>query len=143
MSTGDEMSVSRAPDAAAVAARRGRLRYYLEGQSTGVGRYLLEQTLFFILQGIPSLVGVGLRALAYRLILQSDGLPVVEDQVRLCQPANIHLGRHVYLDHGVFSVDFPDPHPVFLSFYLVAILFHESLACPSTFRGRLFSVVRT
>jgi acetyltransferase-like isoleucine patch superfamily enzyme len=102
VNTDDEMFVSRAPDAAAVAARRGRLRYYLEGQSTGVGRYLLEQTLFFFLQGIPSLVGIGLRALAYRLILQSDGLPVVEDRVRLCQPANIHLGRHVYLDHGVY-----------------------------------------
>jgi acetyltransferase-like isoleucine patch superfamily enzyme len=102
VNAGEGSCVSRVPDAAAVAARQGRLRYYLEGQSTSVGRYILEQTLFFFLQGIPSLVGIGLRALAYRLILRSDGLPVVEDQVRLCQPANIHLGRHVYLDHGVY-----------------------------------------
>jgi len=94
--------VSRAPDAALTAARRGRLRYYLEGQSTGVGRYVLEQTLFFFLRGIPGLVGIGLRALAYRLVLHSEGWPVVEDQVRLAQPANIHLGRNVYLDHGVY-----------------------------------------
>ena len=67
-----------------------------------MGRYLLEQALFFFLQGFPSLVGVGLRALAYRLILRSDGLPVVESHVRLCQPANIHLGRQVYLDHSVY-----------------------------------------
>ena len=98
----EDLVVSQVPDAAAVAARRGRLRYYVEGQSTGVARYLLEQTLFCLLHGIPSLVGIGLRALAYRLILRSDGLPIIEDHVRLCQPANIHLGRHVYLDHGVY-----------------------------------------
>lgn len=98
----EEPVVSRQPDAAEVAARRGRLRYYLDAQSTSPARYLLEQTLFFFLRGIPSLVGVGLRALAYRLILHSDGFPVVEDHVRLCQPANIHLGRRVYLDHGVY-----------------------------------------
>jgi carbonic anhydrase/acetyltransferase-like protein (isoleucine patch superfamily) len=78
------------------------LRYYLDGQSTGIGRYVVEQTLFFLFRGIPSLIGIGLRALSYRLVLDSDGWPIVEDQVRLCQPGNIHLGRHVYLDHGVY-----------------------------------------
>lgn len=94
--------ISRAPDAAAAAAQKGRLRYYLEGQSTGLGRYLLEQTLFLFLRGVPGLLGIGLRALAYRFILHSQGWPVVEDQVRLAQPANIHLGRDVYVDHGVY-----------------------------------------
>jgi len=94
--------ISQVPDAAAVVAQRGRLRYYLEGQSTSIGRYILEQALFFLLRETPSVVGIGLRALAYRLILKSDGLPIVEDHVRLCMPANIHLGRHVYLDHGVY-----------------------------------------
>jgi acetyltransferase-like isoleucine patch superfamily enzyme len=102
MMSGEASQVSREPDAAAAAARRGRLRYYLEGQSTSLGRYALEQTLFSLLRGIPGLLGIGLRALAYRAIFESDGLSVVEDQVRLCQPANIHLGRHVYLDHGVY-----------------------------------------
>lgn len=97
-----EAVVSRVPAASMVAARRGRLRYYLEGQSTGLGRYVMEQALFLLFQNVPGLVGIGLRALAYRLILHSDGLPAVEDRVRLCQPANIHLGRHVYLDHAVY-----------------------------------------
>ncbi|HID88135.1 MAG TPA: acyltransferase [Anaerolineales bacterium] len=95
-------TVSRAPDAAAVAAREGRLRYYIKGQSTGIGRYVVEQTLFALLRGLPGLVGIGLRALAYRLILHSDGLPVIEDHVRLARPANIHLGRNVYIDHGTY-----------------------------------------
>ena len=102
MASDRERVVSRQPDAAEAAARQGPLRYYVKAQSTSMGRYLLEQTLFLFLQGVPGLVGVGLRSLAYRLILQSDGFPVVEDRVRLCQPANIHLGRQVYLDHGVY-----------------------------------------
>ena len=102
MSAGRDRVVSRRPDAAEAAAQRGPLRYYVEAQSTGPGRYILEQTIFFFLQGVPSLVGIGLRALAYRLILRSDGPPLVEDHVRLCQPANIHLGRRAYLDHSVY-----------------------------------------
>jgi acetyltransferase-like isoleucine patch superfamily enzyme len=97
-----ELNLSPKSDAATAAAQRGRLRYYLEGQSTGVGRYVLEQTLFSLLRGIPGLIGIGMRALAYRLILNSDGWPIVEDQVRLRQPATVHLGRHVYIDYGVY-----------------------------------------
>ncbi len=102
MSVNSERVASRQPDAAEAAARRGPLRYYVEAQSTGLGRYVLEQTLFFFLHGIPGLIGIGLRALAYRLILHSDGLPLIEDHVRLCQSANIHLGRRVYLDRDVY-----------------------------------------
>lgn len=103
-----EPVVSLKSDAAAAAAERGRLRYYLDGQSTGIGRYALEQLLFSLFRGIPGLLGIGLRALSYRLILDSDGWPAVEDHVRLCQPGNVHLGRHVYLDHGVYLHGCPE-----------------------------------
>ncbi len=99
---GQESFISREADAAAVAAREGPLRYYLRGQSTTLARYVLEQTLFALLGGIPGLVGIGLRALAYKLILSSDGLPAIEDHVRLAQPTHIHLGQQVYLDRGVY-----------------------------------------
>ena len=98
----ERASLSKELDAAAAAARRGRLRYYVEAQSTGPGRYVLEQSLFFLLRGIPSIVGIGLRGIMYRLILKSKGSPVIEDRVRLCQPANIRLGRRAYLDHGTY-----------------------------------------
>ena len=94
--------VSRERDAAAVAARRGQLRYYLDGQSTSVGRYVLEQSLFMLLGGIPSLIGIGLRAVAYKMILRMRGKVAVENKVRLCMPHNITLGRNVYLDCGVY-----------------------------------------
>jgi acetyltransferase-like isoleucine patch superfamily enzyme len=100
--TNETENISREKDAAAVAAEQGRLRYYLAGQSTGLGQYVLEQTLFLLLGGIPSVVGIGLRALAYKLILRSQGLPAIESHVRLCLPANITLGRNVYLDYGVY-----------------------------------------
>jgi len=79
-----------------------QLAYYLRGQSTSLPRYVLEQTLFALLSGVPGLLGIGLRGVAYKLILKSDGIPAIEHGVRLVQPANIHLGRGVWLDHGVY-----------------------------------------
>jgi acetyltransferase-like isoleucine patch superfamily enzyme len=98
----DGPQISKAREAAQVAAERGRLRYYIEGQSTGLGAYLLEQTLFAALAWMPGLVGLGLRALAYKLILKSSGLPAIEHNVRIAQAGNVTLGRNVYLDDGVY-----------------------------------------
>lgn len=79
-----------------------QLTYYLRHQSTSLPRYVLEQTLFALIGGLPGVVGLGLRGLAYKLILKSQGFPAIEYGVRLAQPANIRLGRGVYLDHGVY-----------------------------------------
>ena len=85
-----------------------QLRYYLSAQSTSLPRYIVEQTIMGLLGWIPGLVGIGLRALAYKLIVSSDGLPLVEHGVRLAQPANIYLGRGVYLDTNVYLHACPD-----------------------------------
>lgn len=79
-----------------------QLAYYLRGQSTSLPRYVLEQTLFALLGGLPGIVGIALRGVTYKLILESEGMPAIEYGVRLAQPANIHLGRGVFLDHGVY-----------------------------------------
>ncbi len=79
-----------------------RLKYYIEGQSTSLGRYIFEQTLFLLFGWIPSLVGIGMRAFIYKLILKSDGLAAIENGVRLGQPRNIVLHDGVYLDQGVY-----------------------------------------
>ena len=94
--------ISKRADAATAAAEQGRLRYYIAGQSTSFGAYLLEQFLFFGLAWMPSLLGIGLRALAYKLILKSKGLPAIESNVRIAQACNVTLGANVYLDHGVY-----------------------------------------
>ena len=78
------------------------LNYYLKSQSTSVARYILEQTIMSLLGGLPGLIGVGLRGVAYKLLLKADGLPLIEHNVRLLCPANIHLGKQVYLDSQVY-----------------------------------------
>lgn len=78
------------------------LRYYILGQSSGVGRYVLQELVVGLFGGIPSLVGVAIRAVAYKLILSSDGFAAIENGVRIAFAENIRLGRNVYLDHGVY-----------------------------------------
>jgi acetyltransferase-like isoleucine patch superfamily enzyme len=78
------------------------LQYYLKSQSTSVPRYIVEQTVMGLLSWVPSLVGIGLRGIGYKLLLKSEGLPLIEHGVRLLSPANITLGKNVYLDSQVF-----------------------------------------
>jgi acetyltransferase-like isoleucine patch superfamily enzyme len=51
---------------------------------------------------VPTIVGIALRGIVYRLILKMDGLAAIENGVRLRFASNIHLGRQVYLDQGVY-----------------------------------------
>ena len=78
------------------------LAYYLKSQSTSLPRYVVEQSVMTLLGGLPSLVGVGLRGIAYKLLLKAEGLPIIEHNVRLLSPANIRLGKQVYLDSQVY-----------------------------------------
>jgi acetyltransferase-like isoleucine patch superfamily enzyme len=76
--------------------------FYLRGKTTALWRYALSETLQALLAWIPSIVGIGIRALAYKCVLHSDGFPAIEDHVRICRPEDIRLGNRVYLDHGVY-----------------------------------------
>lgn len=78
------------------------LRLYLSRQSASSWRYLLEQLLFLLFGWIPTVVGVGIRGLLYRLILNMDGWCAVENGVRLRFASNIKLGNGVYLDQSSY-----------------------------------------
>jgi acetyltransferase-like isoleucine patch superfamily enzyme len=78
------------------------IRLYLDRQASSPFRYILEQTLFFLFGWIPTILGVGLRGLFYRLILHMDGLAAIESRVRLRFADGIKLGHGVYLDEGVY-----------------------------------------
>lgn len=80
----------------------GRARLYLSWQARSLGRYILEQFLFALVGWVPTVVGIGLRALLYRLILHMDGVAAIENGVRLRFASHIHLGRGVYIDNGVY-----------------------------------------
>ena len=78
------------------------VRLYLDRQASSIFRYILEQLLFLLFSWIPTIVGVGLRAVVYRLILRMDGAAAIESRVRLRFADHIRLGHGVYLDEGVY-----------------------------------------
>jgi len=78
------------------------LRLYLSRQASSFARYLLEQTLYLLVGWIPTLAGVGIRGILYRLILRIDGWAAIENNVRLRFANHIHLGHGVYLDQGAY-----------------------------------------
>lgn len=79
-----------------------KLRLYLNRQADGLGRYVLEQTLYFLFGWIPSLVGIFIRGVFYRLILKMKGWAAIESGVRLRFANHICLGHGVYLDQGAY-----------------------------------------
>ena len=78
------------------------LQLYINRQATSLGRYILEQTLYLLVGWIPTIVGIGVRGVLYRLILQMNGWAAIENTVRLRFANNVHLGNGVYLDQNVY-----------------------------------------
>jgi len=81
---------------------REQLSLYLSRQAASFPRYVAEQLVQAALGWVPSVVGVGLRALAYKSILQMEGAAAIEDGVRIRFASNVRLGPGVYLDHGSY-----------------------------------------
>ncbi len=80
----------------------GGLWVYIHRQADGLGRYLAEQFFYFLFGWIPTVFGIGLRAIFYRLILKMKGLAAIEAGVRLRFANHITLGKGVYLDQGTY-----------------------------------------
>src|SRR5687768_6614729 len=78
------------------------IRLYLDRQASSLLRYLYEQTFLVLLGWIPTVVGIGLRGVLYRFILQMDGPAAIENNVRLRFTNHIKLGHGVYIDQGVY-----------------------------------------
>lgn len=84
------------------AGAAGGADLYVHRQASGWARYWREQLLMALVGWVPTLIGIGLRALLYRLLLRGTGLFAVERGVRLRFAEHIRLGRNVYLDEGVY-----------------------------------------
>lgn len=78
------------------------LQLYIARQAASLALYIREQLVQAVCGWVPSILGIGLRALAYRSILRMDGMAAIENRVRLAFASNIRLGRGAYLDHGVY-----------------------------------------
>jgi acetyltransferase-like isoleucine patch superfamily enzyme len=77
-------------------------RLYLHRQASSISRYILEQTLYLLVGWIPTVLGIGVRGILYRLILHMDGISAIEQNVRLRFADHIRLGRGVYLDQNTY-----------------------------------------
>ena len=84
------------------------LLLYMERQADGLGRYVLEQLLYVLFGWIPTIIGIALRALFYRLIMKMKGVAAIEAGVRLRYANHITLERGAYIDQGVYLHACPD-----------------------------------
>ena len=64
--------------------------------------YLLEQIVQWLTGWIPTLIGIGIRSLTYRLILNMHGTSAIEHNTRLRFTNHIYLDSSCYLDEGVY-----------------------------------------
>jgi acetyltransferase-like isoleucine patch superfamily enzyme len=78
------------------------IRLYLDRQASSLLRYLYEQSLIALVGWIPTLAGIAIRSLLYKLILKADGFPAIENNVRLRFTDHIKLGHGSYLDYGTY-----------------------------------------
>jgi acetyltransferase-like isoleucine patch superfamily enzyme len=81
---------------------------YLSWQAASPARYVLEQSLQALCGWVPSVLGIGLRAVVYRAMIHMDGWPAIERHERLRFASNIRLGAGTYLDEGVYIHACPD-----------------------------------
>lgn len=79
-----------------------QLRLYISRQASSINRYFYEQFLVILFGWIPTIIGIGLRGVFYRLILKMDGLAAIENRVRIRYANYIKLGHGVYIDESAY-----------------------------------------
>ena len=79
-----------------------QISLYLSRQANSRLRYVWEQSLFGLAGWVPTIIGIGLRGVLYRLIMKMDGWVAIENGVRLRYASNITLQNGVYLDCGSY-----------------------------------------
>lgn len=67
-----------------------------------MSRYILEQSLFFLVGWIPTIAGIAIRGVFYRLILKMHGWAAIDSGVRLRYASHITLHQGAYLDYGSY-----------------------------------------
>lgn len=79
-----------------------KVRLYLNRQASSPWRYLLEQTVMFAAGWIPTVAGIGIRGLVYRLIMKIEGQAAIERNVRIRFASRVRLGHGCFIDEGVY-----------------------------------------
>ena len=92
MPTASRGGASVHPMTSSAGSTAAQLKLYLSRQADSPGRYVLEQLLQPLAGWVPTLIGIGLRGLLYRLMLRMDGWAAIERGVRLRFASRIRLG---------------------------------------------------
>lgn len=79
-----------------------QIRLYLDRQATSPARFVLEGLIQASLSWVPGLTGLGLRAIAYRIMMNLKGWVAIERGVRLRFANMIELHNSVYLDENTY-----------------------------------------
>lgn len=90
------------PSPASKATLWETLGLYISRQASSLPRYILEQGLMFLVGWIPTVVGIGIRGVLYRLIMPLHAWAAIENNVRLRFAQFIRLRQGVYLDQGTY-----------------------------------------
>ena len=77
-------------------------------ESTSIFRYCFEQTIFTLFAWVPSLIGIVLRSLIYRILIKINGQVIIQSGVIIKRARDITLHNGVYLDHGVYLHAMPN-----------------------------------
>lgn len=78
------------------------IKLYLNRQASSTVRYFYEQFFLILFGWIPTIIGIAIRNVIYRLILRIHGSAAIENGVRLRFTDHIKLGNGVYLDQGSY-----------------------------------------
>lgn len=78
------------------------LLLYINRQAGSLPKYMIEQFTMSLLGWVPTVIGIGLRAIFYRFILRMHGVAAIENGVRIRFAEHLELGRNVYIDQGVY-----------------------------------------
>ena len=116
----------------------GGLKLYLSRQADSPLRYAWEQSILTLFGWIPTIVGVGVRSLAYRAILRMRGVAAIESGVRMRFANRIRLGRGSYIDEGVYLHACPGGIEIGDETYVM----HGSVLHVYNFRGLPHSGIR-
>jgi acetyltransferase-like isoleucine patch superfamily enzyme len=78
------------------------IRLYISRQASSFIRYCYEQLFIMLLGWIPTIIGIAIRSVLYKLILKMDGFAAIESNVRLRFADHIKLGHGSYLDQNTY-----------------------------------------
>ena len=114
------------------------VRLYLSRQASSLRRYVWEQLVLSLAGWVPTIIGIGMRAIIYRAIMKVGGMVAIEKGVRIRFADHITLAKGVYLDEGVYLHACPAGIEIGENTYIM----HHSVLHVYNFRDLPYAFIR-